>query len=248
MWSVFLIKQGPLSKCDVDDCELLPSYNTIIRKYSLRLFEINAKFVERHYNMSPKKCACCGTDIPFEQRINKFCSHSCSATFNNTGRIRKRKEEDFSLSGARAKRYLVVKGVGEKSVVSSTCLCCGIEMAQSESGNRKYCSTECASEYRFTESFLEWYNGKSSPKNAVLRRYLTVWKGYSCTVCGVSEWNGSPITLEVEHINGNSDDNSKENVCLICPNCHSQTSTYKARNKGNGRVSRRLRYQQGKSY
>ena len=54
--------------------------------------------------------------------------------------------------------------------------------------------------------------------------------------------------LELEHKNGNSNDNSLENVCLVCPNCHSQTPTYKGRNKGNGRYMRRERYRDGKSY
>lgn len=60
--------------------------------------------------------------------------------------------------------------------------------------------------------------------------------------------NGKDIVLELEHKDGNSQNNSKENVCLICPNCHSQTPTYKGKNKGNGRHSRRKRYAEGKSY
>jgi hypothetical protein len=72
--------------------------------------------------------------------------------------------------------------------------------------------------------------------------------GNICSVCNITEWNNKPISMELEHINGNSDDNTLENCCLICPNCHSQTSTYKAKNKGNGRHTRRLRYQEGKSY
>jgi hypothetical protein len=59
---------------------------------------------------------------------------------------------------------------------------------------------------------------------------------------------GKPLVVEVEHKDGNSENNAPENVCLLCPNCHSQTDTYKAKNKGKGRHSRRMRYQEGKSY
>ena len=40
----------------------------------------------------------------------------------------------------------------------------------------------------------------------------------------------------------------EENLCLLCPNCHSQTLTYKGKNRGNGRYARRKRYKEGKSY
>jgi predicted HNH restriction endonuclease len=52
----------------------------------------------------------------------------------------------------------------------------------------------------------------------------------------------------MEHIDGNSSNNKVTNLCLLCPNCHSQTPTYKNKNKGNGRHYRRIRYKDGKSY
>lgn len=51
-----------------------------------------------------------------------------------------------------------------------------------------------------------------------------------CSVCGLKEWNGQPITLELDHISGNRKDESRDNLRLICPNCHSQTHTYKVKN------------------
>jgi len=48
--------------------------------------------------------------------------------------------------------------------------------------------------------------------------------------CGVGAfWNGKPITLELDHINGINDDNRIENLRIICPNCHSQTETYRSK-------------------
>lgn len=56
-------------------------------------------------------------------------------------------------------------------------------------------------------------------------------KEHRCESCKNTEWLGKPITLELHHINGNHDDNRLENLQLLCPNCHSYTDTYRAKNK-----------------
>lgn len=53
-----------------------------------------------------------------------------------------------------------------------------------------------------------------------------------CENCGITEWNGQPAPLELDHINGRHDDNRLENLRILCPNCHAQTSTYRGKNKG----------------
>jgi hypothetical protein len=53
-----------------------------------------------------------------------------------------------------------------------------------------------------------------------------------CSTCGIgNNWNGKPLVLQLDHINGNSYDNRLENLRIICPNCHTQTSTYAGRNQ-----------------
>lgn len=76
--------------------------------------------------------------------------------------------------------------------------------------------------------------GVSMPDTARLRRRLITEgiKEPRCGVCGLTEWNGVPIPLELDHINGRRDDNRLENLRLICPNCHAQTPTYRGRNIG----------------
>lgn len=54
---------------------------------------------------------------------------------------------------------------------------------------------------------------------------------YKCAICGLSEWNGKTLSLELDHINGINNDNRLENLRFLCPNCHSQTCTYGSRNQ-----------------
>lgn len=55
-------------------------------------------------------------------------------------------------------------------------------------------------------------------------------KEEKCEVCGITEWNGKPILFELDHINGIRHDHRLENLRIICPNCHCQTDTYRAKN------------------
>lgn len=53
---------------------------------------------------------------------------------------------------------------------------------------------------------------------------------YRCSLCGITTWNGKTLSLELDHINGINNDNRLENLRFLCPNCHSQTTTYGSRN------------------
>lgn len=54
---------------------------------------------------------------------------------------------------------------------------------------------------------------------------------YKCARCGITEWLGQPITLQLHHKNGVNNDHRKKNLEFLCPNCHSQTETFAGKNK-----------------
>jgi Zn finger protein HypA/HybF involved in hydrogenase expression len=110
------------------------------------------------------------------------------------------------------------------------CAVCGNDSKWSHQKVNKYCSNECASEARLLESVERAKDGSVSERST-LRKILTRLNGYVCNRCGIFEWNNEPITLQVDHIDGNSDNNSLDNLRLLCPNCHTQTHTWCGRNK-----------------
>jgi hypothetical protein len=107
-----------------------------------------------------------------------------------------------------------------------------------------YCSNKCQAEYQSYLKLEEWkktgiVEGKSLQVPVWLKRYVLEKQNGACLKCGITEWQGEKLVLEFEHIDGNSENNKEENVCCLCPNCHSQTPTYKAKNIGNGRKHRK---------
>jgi hypothetical protein len=64
-------------------------------------------------------------------------------------------------------------------------------------------------------------------KGRLLREGL---KENRCEICGISEWQGRPINVQLHHKNGDGLDNRLINLEFLCPNCHSQTDTYGGRN------------------
>ncbi len=63
------------------------------------------------------------------------------------------------------------------------------------------------------------------------RLILEGYKENVCELCGISEWNGKKLSMQLDHIDGNCHNHKMDNLRLICPNCHSQTDTYCGKNK-----------------
>lgn len=117
------------------------------------------------------------------------------------------------------------------------CQNCGKELLERKNTANKYCNNKCQQNHAFRTRKEKFYNGENT-SSPVIKRILIEDRGYKCESCDNSEWMGEPITLELEHSDGNYMNNNIDNLKLLCPNCHSMTPTFKGKNRGNGRKYR----------
>jgi len=157
-----------------------------------------------------KECKNCGKQI---SNSKKFCNRSCAATYNNKHYPKRTKGREVPK-----------------------CLGCGNEIAKVGGYyryDRKYCSNKCQGNYISKQLLSEWKSGKpvfvKSGLPLWLKRHLLEEANHKCSSCGWGEKNPytNNYTLEVDHIDGDAYNNLKENLRVLCPNCHSLTPTYK---------------------
>lgn len=179
------------------------------------------KALKRYYD-NPNKCLYCHKTIhvpmnkmPYYAKLQKFCNHSCSASYNNKGLRRHG------------------KGPGK-------CANCNKKLITSQ---RKYCSRMCQHKYIYNQYIKGWLDGNEngmSGQDGVsvhIRKYLFDKYNNKCRKCGWSKINKytQTIPLTIHHKNGNWKDNRRRNLELLCYNCHSLTPNFGNRNKGKGR-------------
>ena len=124
------------------------------------------------------------------------------------------------------------------------CITCKKENNWTHQKINKYCDNYCMNEHRYLQYIERWKNNLeqgqkgASQTSSHIRRYIVEKFNNRCQCCGAgSEWNNKPITLQLEHLDGNSRNNTETNLSLLCPNCHTQTEFYGSRNNGRGRGS-----------
>jgi len=163
----------------------------------------------------------------------QYCSLACS----NTGRIVKN-ETKYKLNPKRCKQ-------------------CGGALPYEKRHDYIFCSHSCSATYtnlkrehkkkpqkenrslhvQMMEKFLQ---GNLTERSSI-RKALIKIKGNLCAKCTMQNtWCDNPLTLVVDHVDGDAGNNRPSNLRLLCPNCNSQTTTFGGRNKGYGRQSRGL--------
>lgn len=160
------------------------------------------------YNKHPKLCENCKSPIPYDKRINKYCSHTCAATVTNTYR--------------RKPKF---------------CLYCGKELPNDRNYRElKFCRNDgkCRRFYNFNIRL----NGGYSIDPKAARVYYIELRGHKCEKCKLSMWMWEPIFLSLHHKNGDFEDYRPENVELLCGNCHPLTDNFGSKHRGEGRTLR----------
>lgn len=158
--------------------------------------------------MIMKECAKCKTQ---HDNRGAFCSRSCanSRSFSRDSRLKK------SESG---KKYWQSLDPESKASV--------LEQRLS-----KYDFEEQQRRAQETKLLKSWSRPYSQMSHDAVKKRLLAERGYNCEICGCGHmWNGMSLTLEMDHIDGNSKNNSVENLRILCPNCHSQTPTHRGKN------------------
>lgn len=164
----------------------------------------------KDFNPSKEIRNCKNCSKQFETTIlneKTFCNQSCSAIYNNKKRP-KIKNTKF-------------------------CLNCNKELNK----QKKFCSCKCQAQNKRNLVFKKIENGTHMcVDNYSLRNYLIEKHGAKCMKCGWMEVNtvSGLVPIQLDHIDGNSDNNKLDNLRLLCPNCHSLTPTFGRLNK-NGR-------------
>jgi len=163
-----------------------------------------------------KNCPKC--DIEHE-KDGPFCSRKCANSRDFSVETRKKKSDS-------AKRYAEANKDKIKRIAAARWKDTDKQLAFREAMKQK------SKRYIFDTPFEQL--GPDS-----IRKKIIFEQEGKCNSCGIHEWLGKTITLEIDHKDGEKQNNTRENLEGLCPNCHSQTKTWRGRNKAkrnNGKV------------
>lgn len=140
------------------------------------------------------------------------------------------------------------KGISKKE--KFICKNCGKEFTPKQK-TQKYCCNDCCindKSHKKYEDYLrdpEPYQGQENMR--WVRKHILEEQDHKCVICGMEDsWNDKPITFILDHVDGHANNNCRENLRLICPNCDSQLDTYKSKNKNSDRSYRNKYYKNKK--
>lgn len=189
-------------------------------------------------------CKQCGNSISKNFDKKNFCNHSCAAKFNNKGIVRNPYGNGGFIEGISSGRG---NNSGGLAAEVKEPLCCSHCETILKSQSKKFCSSKCRGLYLKNKNIKAWleddsiHNGKDNLPHHI-RDYLLAEAGYRCTVssCGWGEVNQftGRVPLEVDHVDGDAHNNSKDNLRVVCPQCHALSPFHRALNRKSSRVDR----------
>lgn len=167
------------------------------------------------------QCEACSNEHSGSFGSGRFCSVKCARGFST-----------------KAKRAEINVRVGVKLRKIKLCKDCGQQYFKPKSWTKRRCPG-CVSVKPSLPKIVgrELHECKTDRSR---KKWLIAKYGHQCWGCSGTMWRDQPIPIEIDHISGNSDDNSEENLRLLCCNCHAQTPTYKSKNRAS--YQRRLLY------
>lgn len=191
------------------------------------------------YNEIKEKLGCSKSTISYH--CNNYCLSKPIYKINKKI-IDKIKSDDsltikeiskkYNISETSVKKYSIKK---YKNVKINKCLNCGDEC------KNKFCSNECSSEYKHQKSYDDFLNdndkyckGNYTPKS--FKDFFMLEQNNKCDICGCEPiWNNKQLIFVIDHIDGDASNNKRSNLRMICPNCDSQTDTFKSKTKNSKR-------------
>jgi len=175
-----------------------------------------------------KSCPKCGI---LHEKSGKFCSRVCanSRTFSDESKKKKSESQKKFLNSLSDEDKLKYITISRNNMI-------------------KVNKNKPKNNYELKIRTTETIKGKTTikDKKGTIKSWeeSTIWikrkilvqeqDGY-CGECNLNEWRGKPIPLELEHRDGNRTNNSRENLVMLCPNCHGLTDTWRGRNKASVR-------------
>ncbi len=209
---------------DLSGCKSLSDISLLIygnKNYNNR--EKTKKFLSengidwKQFLLEQNKCFClnCGKEITSKDKYRrKFCSHSCSASFNNKN---------------------------NKKITDKICPYCGAKFKGDKEFCSKKCKISYNYD-TFIKKWLN--GEKVEYIYSYIKKYLFSLHNNKCQECGWDKINKitNKVPLQIHHIDGDCNNNDFNNLKLLCPNCHSLTENYSSLNKKSNRVDRRTKY------
>ena len=157
-----------------------------------------------------KNCKKCKTPFSPSPGLINFCSNKCRYG-------RDWSQEDKRVKSVAAKKRWSSLSQKERDEISAR--------------KSKFVTVEALQKRR--ELALERFNQRPWDELGIdgRRKRILQEQDGKCNRCHISTWLGKPLTLELEHKDGCGDNNARENLECLCPNCHSLTPTWRGRNK-----------------